>query len=523
MGGPQELLAIKSTKMAILLKKNSKDDISEVLRHITSAPEIFELLVQFCCGGEIHISPDNIISLTYLANLLEMTETHSKNNLLSKVLTFFEQRVLSHWNETIKALRSIDNLQQTKEIGLFDACLASIVEKVKLNPRLLGEPLNTSDRSEADDNAYRPNARRKLFVLDWESEDLTTLCIQLYEPIVHELNACGVPHEYVTASLVKYVEKWVLPACEKKSIFKRNNPREVIEAVERLLSHENRVFPCSLLVGMLRFSILLGATSDCTNGLEERIGQQLEHATVNDLILIPRQGNVEEEAQFNVDCLRRILKSFYRNYNSSEESGLLTVAELMEEFLAEISSNLEMRPRSFISLAELTMASSFGIKRNCDGIYRALDIYLDKHRDMTESEREEVCQVLDCQKISPEALEHAAKNERLPLRVVVQVLFVGQLHLQEKMTTEIQAIDQKLREDQDVGSGHEVEENEVEIVNKKVSELERESHSLRKEIEKCHNARKEKVSVWGRMKRKFGCISSIHELNSRVNKKKVHP
>lgn len=36
---------------------------------------------------------------------------------------------------------------------------------------------------------------------------------------------------------------------------------------------------------------------------------------------------------------------------------------------------------------------------------------------------------MDCQKLSLEACTHAAQNERLPLRVVVQVLFFEQLQL----------------------------------------------------------------------------------------------
>jgi len=36
---------------------------------------------------------------------------------------------------------------------------------------------------------------------------------------------------------------------------------------------------------------------------------------------------------------------------------------------------------------------------------------------------------MNCQKLSLEACTHAAQNERLPLRVVVQVLFFEQLRL----------------------------------------------------------------------------------------------
>lgn len=40
-----------------------------------------------------------------------------------------------------------------------------------------------------------------------------------------------------------------------------------------------------------------------------------------------------------------------------------------------------------------------------------------------------ICGLLDCQKLTLEACTHAAQNERLPLRAVVQVLFFEQLQL----------------------------------------------------------------------------------------------
>lgn len=41
---------------------------------------------------------------------------------------------------------------------------------------------------------------------------------------------------------------------------------------------------------------------------------------------------------------------------------------------------------------------------------------------------------MDCQKLSLEACTHAAQNERLPLRVLVQVLFFEQLQLRTSIT-----------------------------------------------------------------------------------------
>ncbi|XP_054813479.1 BTB/POZ domain-containing protein At5g17580-like [Prosopis cineraria] len=525
----QEVLAAKSAKVAALLeKKNSKDEISTFLRNIPAKPETFELVVKFCYGFELQITSDNVVPLACLACYLEMSESRSKNNLLGRVIAFFQHTVLPNWKETIKALRCItEHLHQSKEIGLFDACLESIVEKVHQDPRLLGEPTKRNDGGNdggCDDNNNNtwPNARRKLFVLDCEQEDLTTLPVQIYEPIVHVMNLRGIAPEYVSASVCKYTEKWVFSCFiasggdQKMSAYKRNSIREIIEAIERLLPNEKGLIPCSLLFDLLRFSILLGASLDCVSGFETRIGKQLEQASLNDLF-IPCQC-------INVECLKRILKSFYRNFNGSDPSGFLKVAELVEEYLGEVaSSDVDLGIDEFISLAELSVAASLGSQRGSDGIYRAIDLYLEKHNNLTEAEKEQVCQVMDCQKMSQEALQHAAQNSRLPLRTVVQILFVGQLHLRDKIASEAQEkTEQKVIEDHQ-------EDEEMQLINMKVSELERESLLMKKEIEKCHRknnvTKKESVSVWTKMKRKFGCISnnSTHEGYYRMNKKKLPP
>lgn len=53
---------------------------------------------------------------------------------------------------------------------------------------------------------------------------------------------------------------------------------------------------------------------------------------------------------------------------------------------------------------------------------------------MSESEREQLCRLMNCQKLSLEACTHAAQNERLPLRAVLQVLFFEQLQLRRAIT-----------------------------------------------------------------------------------------
>ncbi|KAL3742412.1 hypothetical protein ACJRO7_017825 [Eucalyptus globulus] len=531
----KELLAAKSAKLAALFEeKDPCEKISSFLRDISADPNTFELVARFCHGWEVQLSTENAVPLICLAFYLEMTETHSPNNLLKKAIDFLEERVLPSWNETIRALRLSEKLlQQAVHLGLIDACLSSIIARAQVEPHLLGKPIKAPKMDESsegeEDGECRPNARRKLFVLDWQSEDLTTLPLRFYEPVIKAMNQKGVPPEYVAASLCQYVKRWICSSPtggETMSICKRNSQREVIEAVERLLPHEPRLLPCTLLFHMLNSAVTLEASADCRNGFEIRIGRQLDQATVTDL-LIPFQGYATE-TQYDIGCVKRILKSFYMNYTCSDASGFIKVADLIEELLAEIASDVDLEVNSFLALAEMSLAASLENHTNSDGIYHAIDIYLDKHRFLTELEKEEVCQVLDFQKMSPEACEHAARNERLPLRVVVQVLFTEQLKLRETVRF---GKDGEEEAEENEGKLSRTEDElriEMERMNSKVMELERECSMMRKEMADrsggSHKLEKRrKVGMWGEIKRKFGCMNNMHDCSSQVKKKKVHP
>ncbi|GKB82959.1 BTB/POZ domain-containing protein-like protein, partial [Tanacetum coccineum] len=237
-----------------------------------------------------------------------------------------------------------------------------------------------------------------------------------------------------------------------------------------------------------------------------------------------------KDEKYDTECVRRILKHFYQNFTGQDQNGLDAVAELVEDYLREVANDIDLKKNSFILLAGMAIAASEGTQRNSDGIYRAIDIYLDKHRYFTDSEREEICVLLDCNKMSTEACEHAAQNERLPVRVTVQVLFAGQLHLRETITKEVAVTSSedgskksKSKEDNE----EEKVKSELEKMSSKVMELEKECLVMRKVIRRGYlrktTIEKEKINVWKEMKRKLGCISNINRSNCHVKKKKIHP
>ena len=68
------------------------------------------------------------------------------------------------------------------------------------------------------------------------------------------------------------------------------------------------------------------------------------------------------------------------------------------------------------------------------------------HPWLSDREKEELCNVIDYQKLSIHACAHASQNDRLPLRVVLQVLFFEQLHLRAALAGCLNALDGENRE-----------------------------------------------------------------------------
>lgn len=52
---------------------------------------------------------------------------------------------------------------------------------------------------------------------------------------------------------------------------------------------------------------------------------------------------------------------------------------------------------------------------------------MQEHPGISKSEKKRLCRLMDCRKLSVDACAHAVQNERLPLRVIVQVLFFEQV------------------------------------------------------------------------------------------------
>ncbi|CAN1294516.1 BTB/POZ domain-containing protein At3g44820 [Linum perenne] len=142
----------------------------------------------------------------------------------------------------------------------------------------------------------------------------------------------------------------------------------------------------------------------------------------------------EDISYLNVSLFARLIKvmeSTSLDLETSPSSDpLRKVAKLIDNYIAEVASDVNLKPVKIRSLAEALPDSA---RTFHDGLYRAMDIYFKAHPWLSETEKEELCNIIDYQKLSIDACAHASQNNRLPLRIVLQVLFFEQMQLRRAL------------------------------------------------------------------------------------------
>ncbi|KAJ3691896.1 hypothetical protein LUZ61_000011 [Rhynchospora tenuis] len=175
---------------------------------------------------------------------------------------------------------------------------------------------------------------------------------------------------------------------------------------------------------MLRMTIEVDAVFETRIELEKQIGLQLDMASLDDLLIPSTQSG---DSEYDVDTVHRILVNFLQKieeegygddsgYESDGTTGpvnhaaVLKVGRLMDGYLAEIAPDPHLNLQKFMTFIELLPDYARVVD---DGLYWAIDIYLKAHPSLTESECTELCKLIDCEKLSIDAANHASQNERL--------------------------------------------------------------------------------------------------------------
>ncbi|KAJ6419428.1 hypothetical protein OIU84_029524 [Salix udensis] len=479
------------------------------LENFPGGSEAFKIILKFCYGLPLELNSSNIAPLRCASEFLEMSEELDDGNLISKTEAFLTFVVLSSWKDTITVLKSCETLSPWAEnLQIVRRCCDSIAWKAP------------TDNSMVNDEG-------------WCFDDVASLRIDHFMRIITAIRAKGTKPEIIGKCIMRYAERW-LPGIdaeleglrgygygknelhfsiligrkEDEGIVHSKEQKNIIESLVSILPPQPEAVPCKFLLEILKMAMVYSASQALISELEKRAGMMLENANVNDL-LIPNykseeQGKMvkplEQRTMHNTDVVRRIVEYFLMHEQEQQQlpltSGKSSVSKLLDNYLAEVAKDPNLSITKFQVLAEALPEKA----RTCDdGIYRAIDTYLKTHPSLSEYDRKRLCKIMNCGKLSLDACMHAAQNERLPLRTVIQVLFSEQVKMRAAMQGKDPAASDNNSEQEITQTSTKTEimtlRAELENVKTQMTELQRDYSELQNEYEK-HNNKHRNGSAW---------------------------
>jgi hypothetical protein len=122
---------------------------------------------------------------------------------------------------------------------------------------------------------------------------------------------------------------------------------------------------------VLRIVSAVGLSRECRHKLERLMGLMLDQATLDDLLVSGDDGGV-----YDVNLVMRLVRVFVASEEEADAPSqrMRKVGRLLDKYLGEISPDHGLKVSKFLAVAEGLPDSA----RDCyDGVYRALDIYLE--------------------------------------------------------------------------------------------------------------------------------------------------
>uniref|UniRef100_A0A5B7A570 Putative BTB/POZ domain-containing protein NPY2 n=1 Tax=Davidia involucrata TaxID=16924 RepID=A0A5B7A570_DAVIN len=431
-------------KLAATTNEGNGDEVH--IHDIPGGAVAFEICSKFCYGMTVTLNAYNVVAARCAAEYLGMHETIEKGNLIYKIDVFLNSSIFRSWKDSIIVLQTTKSLLPlSEELKLVSNCIDSIASKASVDVFKVDWSYTYNRKNLTEENGNDPNwngVRNRMVPKDWWVEDLCELEVDLYKRVIGNIKTRGITSGEVIGEALKAYAVKRLPGFGKGVIQCGDvlKTRSIVDMIVRLLPGEKGSVSCSFLLKLLKAAILVDSGEMAKRELVRRIGQQLEAASVNDLLIRAPEG---ETTIYYVDIVKKILEEFMMQDQNTEielaegheiqearrlgilsDASKLMVVKLVDGYLAEIAKDPNLPLSAFVDLAE--MVSGFSRPAH-DGLYRAIDMYLKEHPGISKSDRKRICRLMDCKKLSVEACMHAMQNERLPLRVVVQVLFFEQV------------------------------------------------------------------------------------------------
>ncbi|KAK3188183.1 hypothetical protein Dsin_027744 [Dipteronia sinensis] len=418
----KRILASFSGRLRNLFSKSKGSTTTRNLKVIfhdfPGGVEGFELIARFCYNnGKIDITASNIVLLSSAAHFMEMGfHGDGKLNLTYRIEKSLEEIDSWSWYELLLALKHCQDLLPNADTKfILEKILVCLIERLAL-PGVASPYMPFSDDSFEFSCDKRSTDSTKNYSREtWWFEDLLFLNVDLVDKVINIMVFQNFDHDKICKFLFYY----------RRSRFLGASPAEkcrITEVVINLLSLLDRSsLSCKGLFDILRVASSLKLRKCYHNKLESLIGSQLNHATV-DYLLVPSPPG--KDYSYDASLVSRLVKTFLLESSSwLSMSQLNKVARLMDSYVAEVSPDPHLRPSMFTALLMVLPDST----RQChDELYQAIDMYLEVHTGLSREEKMRVCRALNYEKLSTDALKHLALNSKFPSRLAVQSFNINQ-------------------------------------------------------------------------------------------------
>ncbi|XP_074568526.1 phototropic-responsive NPH3 family protein NPY1-like [Curcuma longa] len=434
-------LLAKSNRLQRLVLEVAEDRSDEIiiLHDFPGGPGTFEICAKFCYGITVTLNAYNVIAARCAAEYLEMDEGVEKGNLIHKLEVFLNTSVLQSWKDSIIVFQMTKSLLPwSEELKIVGRCIECIASKTLVDSMNVNWPYTYSRKLRASNEIFETPQGIHRVPSDWWVEDLCELDVDLYKRVMVAVKSKGrMSSDMIGESLKAYAARWLPDSYEALVNDSEHTKMNtiVVETIISLLPPDKcSVCSCRFLLKLLKVVILVGDRDALKEELIDRISIQLHKASVKSLLIPSKSGG---GIMYDVDLVQSLVDKFTMHIGSSfvdengnrykeislENEALVALGKLIDCYLSEVANDLNLSISRFTKLAQSIPGSARSVH---DGLYTAIDIYLKEHPNLTKAEKKRICNLMDVKKLSSEACVHAAQNEQLPLRTVVQVLFFEQ-------------------------------------------------------------------------------------------------
>ncbi|KAF5206403.1 BTB/POZ domain-containing protein [Thalictrum thalictroides] len=401
-------LISRSGRIRKMLSEASDSKVSRItLTNVPGGSEAFELAAKFCYGVSIEITLSNVAMLKCVSHYLEMVEDFAEKNLDSQAETYMKNLVLPKITNSISVLHCCESLLPiAEEINIVSRIINGIA--CNASKEQLASGLSKLEKFPLIPMTTEPDTPP-----DWWGKSLTVLSLEFLQRVLSALKIKGLKQDMITKILINYAHKSLQglvirdPHITKGSFSDaelRKKQKVIVEAIVTLLPNQSRKcsVPISFLSGLLKTAILASASIVCKADLERRIGLHLDEAILEDILIPANSHHNNHHMLYDTDTISRIFTIFSNVEEEDDDENHMAIENEMD-----YDFDIPVSPKH-------------------GSILKA-------HPNVKDSERYRLCKTIDCQKLSQEACSHAAQNERLPMQMAVQVLYIEQMRLRNAM------------------------------------------------------------------------------------------